>query len=76
MVVCLFEKQIKVILLGAAGRNHKGYYLDTDFSILSSSYFLWHQIARIFPASQNQSNPAKRRRKFPHQENHTNHISD
>ena len=31
MVMCLFEKQIKVILLEAAGRNHKCYYLDTDF---------------------------------------------
>ena len=49
MVVRLFEKQIKVFLLGAAGKNHKCYYLDTDFSILSSSYFLWHQIARINP---------------------------
>ena len=58
MVMCLFEKQIKVILLEAAGRNHKCYYLDTDFSILSSSYFLWHQLDRIFPATSESIQPS------------------
>ena len=39
--VRLFEKQIDVIPLGAAGRNHKCYYLlDTYLSILSQPYFL------------------------------------
>lgn len=53
MFICLFEKQIDVIPLEDAGRNHK-FYLDAYFPpfylSLKVDILIWYQIDKIIPS--------------------------